>query len=435
MSTQVLIDRSVSTVLFCADLAPDPISGTEEGTRHSKPAEGFRPAADFEADWDPSSAGFRANPLAVLGQLRKECPVARAATGYRGGPFWAITSHEHIVEASLDVTRFRNGELVRFGSPRPPLETDPPEHTLFRRLMQPYFSTSRMKALEPRVRGICEELLSPLLVARGGDAAADFARPLPARVLLTFLNQPEEDWVLLKQWSEAAYLQFSSAPEDQAAFQAANDALYSYARSILDDRRAGSDDPAEDLVSGLLQAQAVGQPVTDEQIIGVVRLLLAAGHDSTTTAVGIALHRLALDQEAQCQLRDHPEDIPAAVEEVLRYETPVLAMPRTAAEDFEFHGRRLNRGDRVMLYFAAGNRDHAAFDDPDSFRVDRAASRQLAFGHGLHKCIGAPTARLELRITLETWLGATAGFSLAGAPTFESWHHFGLRELPLRIER
>jgi cytochrome P450 len=171
---------------------------------------------EVRSDWDPAGAEFRSEPLAVLGDLRSRCPVAHAARGYRGGPFWAITRHDDIVEATLDVHRFQNGGLTRFGSSRPPLEMDPPAHTSFRRMMQPYFSPSRMRALEHRVRAICAELIEPLLAEGGGDAAAGFARPLPARVLLAFLNQPESDWSTLKTWSEAAFLQFSDDPGDQA---------------------------------------------------------------------------------------------------------------------------------------------------------------------------------------------------------------------------
>src|SRR5579884_850271 len=161
------------------------------------------------ADWDAASPEFRRDPLSVLARLRDEHPVAYSQHGYRGCSFWALTRHDHIVDATLDVERFRNGELTRFGPPRPPLESDPPQHTLFRRLMQPHFSPSRMRALESRVRAICAELLEPLVSAGGGDAASGFAQPLPARVLLTFLNQPEQHWHSLKRWSEAAFLQFS----------------------------------------------------------------------------------------------------------------------------------------------------------------------------------------------------------------------------------
>src|SRR5207248_2701573 len=149
----------------------------------------------------------------------------------------------------------------------------------------------------------------------------------------------------------------------------------------------------------------------------------------------IALHYLARNEADQQRLRANPALIPAAIEEILRLETPVLAMPRIVAHDTVVHGRELEQGDRVMLYWASGNRDPSAFERPDEARLDRKPNQHLAFGYGIHKCIGAPLARLELRVVLEEWLRRTEAFGLAGAVTVEPWHRFGPRHMPVWIKR
>jgi cytochrome P450 len=184
----------------------------------------------------------------------------------------------------------------------------------------------------------------------------------------------------------------------------------------------------------LLVARADGEPLDEALIAGVVRLLIAAGHDSTTSAVGIALHYLARHRDDQQRLRENPALIPPAVEEILRLETPVLTMPRVVAHDTVIRDRELKQGDRVMLYWASGNRDSDAFDSPDEPHLDRKPNQHLAFGYGIHKCIGAPLARLELRVALEEWLRRTHAFGLAGEVTVEPWHRFGPRHLPLWIK-
>jgi cytochrome P450 len=290
-----------------------------------------------------------------------------------------------------------------------------------------------MKELEVQVRADAKRLLDPLLAAGGGDAARQFARPLPPRALLTLLGQPVDDWAQVKSWSEDAYLQGAADDEARRRFEAANDGLWAYSRAVVEDRQRSPRDRDLDLVSALLATRADDEPLDPDLIAGVVRLLLAAGHDSTTSAMGIVLHYLARTPADQSRLRAEPDLIPTAVEEMLRFETPVFSMPRVVAEDVDLHGRHLQAGDRVMLYFASGNRDEQAFPDPDRCIVDRRPNQHLAFGYGIHRCVGAPLARLELRVALDVWLKHTREFGLSGEVTFEAWHRFGPRSLPVWI--
>ena len=342
------------------------------------------------------------------------------------GRFWSFLRYADIVAAARDTETFVNTGGSRFATRRPPLEADPPEHATWRRLLLPFFGPARMQSLERASREFTTALLDPLLTAGGGDAAHDFARPFPPQVLLTLLNQPAEHWEQIKTWCEDAYLQSATEPHLQARFQAADQGLWDYSHAVVADRTRHPRDPVSDPVSALLTARPEGRALSDDLIAGVVRLLIAAGHDSTTSAVGIALHFLARHSDAQQELRADPSRIPAAIEEILRLDT-VLAMPRIVAHDTTVHGRELKQGDRVMLYWASGNRDADAFENPDVAELERKPNQHLAFGYGIHKCIGAPLARLELRVAFEEWLRRTRSFTLSGQVTTEPWHRFGPR--------
>jgi cytochrome P450 len=390
--------------------------------------------SDQEQDWDPQGQAAWDDPYGVWERLRAQTPIAFSTTGRRGaGRFWSFLRFEDIVTAARDTATFRNTGGSRFATRRPPLEADPPEHSVWRRLLMPYFGPARMLDLESASRRFTSALLEPLLAAGGGDAAHDFARPLPPQVLLTFLDQPPGDWGQIKTWCEDAYLQTSRDPDLQARFQAADRGLWEYSAGVVADRKERPRDPSLDPVSGLLAARPEGVPLPQDLIVGVVRLLVAAGHDSTTSAVGIALHYLATHADDQQRLRADPSLLPSAIEEILRLETPVLAMPRVVANDTTVRGRQLKQGDRVMFYWASGNRDPQAFEQPDQPRLDRKPNQHLAFGYGIHKCIGAPLARLELRVALEEWLRQTREFGVSGDVTFEPWHRFGPRQLPVWI--
>jgi cytochrome P450 len=386
-------------------------------------------------DWDPQGQAAWDDPFGTWDRLRAEAPVAFSATDRRGaGRFWSFLRFDDIVAAARDTATFVNTGGSRFGIRRPPLEADPPEHTLWRRMLMPYVGAARMQALESASRTFATELLDPLLAAGGGDAAHDFARPLPPQVLLTFLNQPSEDWPQIKTWCEDAFLQTATEPDLQTRFEAADKGLWDYSHAVVSERKKHPRDVSVDPVSGMLAARAEGDAPDESLIVGVVRLLIAAGHDSTTSAMGIALHYLARHPEDQQRLRENQSLIPAAVEEMLRLETPVLAMPRIVAHDSVVRGRKLKQGDRVLLHFASGNRDPEVFEHPDQPCLDRKPNQHLAFGYGIHKCIGAPLARLELRVALEEWLRRTRAFGLSGEAAMEPWHRFGPRHLPLWIK-
>jgi cytochrome P450 family 130 len=384
---------------------------------------------DLEEDFDPLT---EEDVTAKHAMMREQWPVAHVRNG--AAHFWALTRYADVTSAARDTAGFANGKRVRFKSRRPPLESDPPEHTQWRKLLNPFFNPRRIEeTFEPVSRKLAVALIAPLVAAGGGDLAHELARPLPPQVLLSLLGQPAADWETVKGCCELAYLDRSDDPADRARFGAANDMLWNYSRDVVAARIASRLDPTTDLIAALL-AGAGNLENGTELVAGVVRLLLAAGHDSTTSALSICLHYLARNRDDQVRLRAEPAKLRTAIEEMLRFETPVIAMPRTLARDTEIGGRSLRTGDRAMLYYAAANRDGAAFADPDRCLIDRSPNPHLAFGIGIHSCVGAPLARQEIRVVLEELLARTRSFALAGPVVREFWHPYGLRYLPLYIE-
>lgn len=367
------------------------------------------------------------DPTAFYASLRETCPVSWVSERTR---YWALTRHEDIVQAAMQPEVFASGLAPRLHVRSVPLESDPPEHAQIRRVLQAYFLPARMATFEATSRAIVRELLEPLLAEGGGDLARGLTQPLTTQVLLTVINQPREDWVDIKHWAEDAYLDRSSDPADHALFKAADDNLYAYCRAMVADRRRAPGDPASDITSALLTLEIEGQD-TDELAVGVLRLLVSAGHDSTTTALSTCLHHLAINPDDQAFLRADLSRIPTGVEEILRFNTPVISMPRVLTQDIDLHGREMKAGERVRLVFGSGNRDPRAFENAERCILDRKPNRHMVFGHGIHLCIGAPLARQEIRLALEELLGRTTSFQLAGEVVREFWHPYGMRCLPL----
>lgn len=399
-------------------------------TPHVAAAEGVA-GPSVSTDWDPFDPDTLRDPLATHAALRSRCPVAYSE---RGDGFWSLLRYDDIVQAARDTQTFSNARTSRTPLRRQiPLESDPPEHTVFRRFLQTYFRPERLAALEPLVRKIVADLLAPLLARGHGDFIPELAYPLPARTLCAFLGQPDDDWLELKRMADELYRSDNRFSGQGDGGQAALEALYGYARSIVYARRAAPRDPADDLTSGLLLMAVDGQRLDEETIVGVLRLLLTAGHNSTTSALGIVALYLAEHPEVQDQLRAAPGQLPNAIEEILRWQTPVQFLPRVLTRDVEVRGRCLRKGDEVALVWASGNRDEAAWEQADQCLLDRDTKRSLVFGYGIHKCIGAPLARLELRVAFELLLAQTSRFTLAGPVARSHWPRYGVTTLPLTV--
>jgi cytochrome P450 len=367
--------------------------------------------------WDPFAPEAVVDPAASWAELREQCPIAWSD---RQDGFWVVSRYDDAVAIARDSQSFNNSGGPQFGTPRPPLEVDRPLHTQFRRILQPYFTKQRVGELEDRVRVYVTEMLEPVLDAGGGDLAEALTYPLPARVLCAWLGLPDSAWAYLKRVADELFNAEEGRGDDPAVRARCNDELYEYSRRMVHERTG-------DLINGLLEQ------VDEEDVVQVVRLLIVAGHNSTTGALGNCILRIATHPDVQQKLRDEPELIPSAVEEFLRLEPSVQAMPRWVNEDTEVLGCPVNAGDKIMLLWASANRDPEHFEQPDACILDREPNDHLTFGRGIHRCIGMDLARLELRVALEELLARTSSIELSDTPTRTTFIRQGVSYLPVSL--
>ncbi|HET6509015.1 MAG TPA: cytochrome P450 [Baekduia sp.] len=373
-------------------------------------------------DWDPEAdrgggergAGSRsAQRLAEYDRLRERCPVAWSDR-YDG--FWTLTRFDDITAAARDHRRFRSGApfvaLPEFGH-QIPISLNPPDHAPYRRMLNKYFAQDRMDALEPRMREFVREHLAPLIAGEGGDVIPALCQPLPARALGVLMNLPDAAYTDLVAHI-AGFEQMGWDP--QRVGEVIFEVFSTHIARVVAERREHPLDPEQDLLSGSMAMEIDGQPLADEDVIQIGVQMIAAGHATTADALGSAIYRLATNPDIQMRLRRQPELIPSAAEEFLRIETPLPELCRRAGTDMELGGRTIHEGDLIALNYGAANRDPKAFPHPEACIIDRSPNKHLAFGHGIHKCLGAPLARLELQVALEELLASTAEIELAEAP-------------------
>lgn len=391
-----------------------------------------RPRADFDA---LATETFDSTHE-LYAELRARCPVARSDAW---GGFWAFLCYDDVSKAAADSKTFTTTvqnvvPKVAFTGRRPPLHFDPPEHTPYRRALNPLFSESRLSALAPHIRAVTVELLTPLIARGYGDICLDFSTHLPIRVFAAWMNLQHEDADKLAAVGRAFNVAVQSNIDElvkQTSLQ-----LYEIARALIARRRAAPLDPVTDPTSALLAARHEGQPLPEDLLIGCIRQVLVVGIIAPTVMVGsIAVH-LARDPALQTLLREQPALIPAALEEFLRLYTPYRGFARTATQTIERGGRTIRPGEPIALVYASANRDERKFSQPDQFHLHRPnIDEHLAFGRGAHHCPGAPLGRLQLQIALEELLGRTRSFALAGPIVPTRCPEIGAREVPLTFER
>lgn len=390
--------------------------------------------ANPSQDWDPLDPETIRDPHSTYRKLRAQCPVAHS-NQWNG--FWALTKHEDILAAASNAKTFINSvqnvvPAVGYGK-RIPLHSDPPAHTYYRRAMKAPFDEKNSATLEPAIRQITGSLLDPLIAHGHGDAVRDFTRTLPLFVFCEFFHIPREFALPIKEHGERYALALHAT--DYETLRVESEALYDFARQFVAARKAAPLDPERDVTSALLTARVEGKPIDDEIIVGAVRQLLVAGHLAPTHAIASAIFHLATHVELQEQLRREPARIADAVEEVLRFYSPTRAFARTTTRDVEIRGRTIKANQVVALLWISANRDAEVFPNPDDFDLERHPNKHIAFGHGTHKCLGAPLARLEMRVALEELLTRTKNFALNGSVEWADWPEFGPTALPIRITK
>ncbi len=313
-----------------------------------------------------------------------------------------ITRHEDVMWALRHPEIFSsNMDAIDIGNVRPliPLQIDPPDHVKFRRLLDPLFAPREMEQLEGDVRALVTDLIDDFVDTGSCEFNAAVAVPLPCTVFLRLMGLPLEDLDLFLRFKDGIIRPpAETVAEGRAMARETGQEIYAYFENVIAQRR---EQPEADLLSGFISAEIDGQRLTTEDILDISYLFLLAGLDTVTASLGCAVTYLAQHPDRQQALRDDPGRVPAAVEELLRWETPVPGVVRAAIADCEVAGTTITAGQTVTCLLASANTDEHEFPDPESVDFDRAANRHLAFGGGLHRCLGSHLARLEMRVALE----------------------------------
>jgi cytochrome P450 len=313
------------------------------------------------------------------------------------------------------------------------ISSDPPRHRKLRLLVTQAFTPRAVESLAPRIQQIVDEHLQPCLVDGQMDAIADLGYPLPVIVIAEMLGIPAEDRHRFKSWSDEV-VQIGNRGKDFDPHQADQTAVMemsAYFIQMIEQRRK---QPGEDLISGLLAAQVDGEKLELIDLLGFCALLLVAGNETTTNLIGNALLTFAEQPETWRLLRAHPELVPQAVEEALRFRSPVQSMFRVTKEPVTIAGQELPAHASMIAWIGSANRDEEVFPEADRFDLNRQPNRHLAFGQGIHYCLGAPLARLEARIALTSMLKEIEMIRLAPQAELERLPSnlvYGLRNLPL----
>ncbi len=295
------------------------------------------------------------------------------------------------------------------------LSLDPPDHRRLRGLVSKAFTPRAVNALEPHIRSLMHGLLDGIDDLSGFDLMEAVARPLPVIVIAEMLGVPVEDRPRFRSWSDrrARILEPTISAEERADAVLAGADLDAYFTPLVEERRA---DPRDDILSGLVQAEEEGDRLDGNETITMLRLLLVAGNETTVNLIGNGMLALLRHPEQLQRLREDPSLIPSAVEELLRYDSPVQLDLRRIVEDCDVNGFPVKRGEDIVLLIGGANRDPEQFEDPDGLDVGREGGSHISFGRGIHACIGAPLARLEARIAIEVLLERFSSIRLADPP-------------------
>jgi cytochrome P450 len=385
---------------------------------------------------------FQADPHLIFAQLRDAAPVHQV-TLPSGVPAWLVTRYDEARRALSD-PRLSKGGLVppigensllapamRDSISRHMLAADPPDHTRLRRLVSAVFTARRTEALRPRVQQITDDLLAQLAGQDRVDLLGTFAFPLPMRVICELLGVPLVDRDAFRAWSDVIVA--GAAAGDRLS--GAVTSMLDYIRELLDRKRAA---PSDDLLSALIAVRDGGDRLSENELTSMVFLLLVAGHETTVNLIGNAMYVLLTRPDRLAELRADRHLLPAAIEEFLRYESPVqTATFRLTTEPVELGGCRIPAQQPVMISLLSANRDPARFAEADLVDLDRGDAGHLAFGHGIHYCLGAPLARLEAQIGIGSLLARFPEIRLDAGAEPLAWRPgalmHGLLYLPVRL--
>lgn len=385
------------------------------------------------------------------GLLRREAPVYWYE---REGclPFWAVTKLDDLVRISKNPQIFENAPRMavfpyfekaddeeKFPA-RHLLNMDPPEHAKYRRVVSSHFTPRAVEKMKTGVDDITNEILDEIMgdgSMQEGDFVRQFSARLPLAVLADLLGVPRSDWELMFQWSNEVigstdpdYRREGETPEESS--ERARMALFQYYAEMVDDRRKH---PREDIVTVLANGQVDGEEIPPFELLSYLFVLVVAGNETTRNATTGGLLALLQHPEQLEKLRKNPGLIDSAVEEIVRWTSPVIQFCRTPNQDVEVRGRKIKAGQNMCLFYPSANRDEDVFDHPNEFRIDRDPNPHVAFGIGEHVCLGANLARLELRSAFRTLIPRLAHIEMTGpVERLRSSFVGGIKRMPIRYQ-
>jgi cytochrome P450 len=376
--------------------------------------------------WDP---GFLADPYPAYAELRARGRVVR----YEPTDQWLVPRHADVSallrDRRLGRTYQHRFSHEDFGRTQPPpahepfhtlndhgmLDLEPPDHTRIRRLVSKAFTPRTVERLKPYVHGLADDLVAGLVRDGGGDLLADVAEPLPVAVIAEMLGIPEADRGQLRPWSADICGMYELNPSEETAARAvrASVEFSEYLRELIAARR---EKPGEDLISGLIAAHDEGDRLTEQEMISTAVLLLNAGHEATVNATVNGWWALFRHPDQLAALRADHSLIPSAIEELMRYDTPLQLFERWVLDDIEIDGTTIPRGSEIAMLFGSANHDPAVFPDPGRLDLTRRDNPHISFSAGIHYCIGAPLARIELAASMTALLRQAPTLRLAAEP-------------------
>jgi cytochrome P450 len=368
----------------------------------------------------------------TLARARALCPVARS-DAYEGG-YWVATKYEDVLRIAQDWETWSNQLGITVGPAGtgdglegmiiPPVSVDPPLQRTFKRLINRYFTPTAVAPWEPATRALVTRLIDGFVERGACDFMEAFARPFPGLAFFDLaLHAPADDLEQVNDWATLASLTTEPGSADGLV------ALGTWIARFLARRR--EEGPRGDVVDAVLAAEIDGRPIDDIEAIGAVMLLVLGGLETTAGVLGMAMLRFCEHPEIPALLRAEPERIPDAVEELLRLDGSFICIGRTARRDTELGGRPVKAGERVIIYWASADRDEDEFEAPDTFDLDRAANRHIAFGAGPHRCAGSNLARMNLRIAFEELVPRLADVRLQ--PGAEIRYHSAMNRAPVSV--
>ena len=372
--------------------------------------------------------------------MQKESPVVfdpeyTLVWGHKG--VWQVFRYEDVQNVLKDYQTFSSEGAPKVeGSPLSIgiTQTDPPRHTALRKIITKAFVPRVINRMEPWIREVSEELLEPVLSKGEMEFLDAFAIPIPVRVITRMMGISKHDVRQVHEWANLIIANPAEVEGGPEGFFRAQREMAEFFQDLIEERKQNLQ---EDLISDLIRAEVDGEKLSDEDLVSFCMVLLTAGNETTTNLLGNAVYTFTEHPEVQEHLIQHPEDIPKAVDEVLRYRSPVQSLFRVAKKDVELGNQQIKKGDYVVAWLGSANHDSSVFPNPEKFDIHRDNSKKVSFGHGIHYCIGAPLASLEAKIAFEVLFSKVKKIQIKPDVTIERYPSammWGLKELPITFE-